>query len=574
MSDSTTEQLDKLSVQDNEEDDDEVVEGIADIPEASEADLLSAIDEATSILNLFLNNKHDEAMHKVESNANKSIYHALAVGALHFLKAFLTFEPSDIANAVKTLKVSSALCNRKRKKTTFMKKPNFDNYTEENVHAELCYAECVMLRALVTFIQDENLMSLVKGGLRFRKSYRTFKTCEDILEHRTWPNETLKKHFESGVCLGTGTFNLVISCLPKRILKLVEVVGFSGKKEVGEARLDAGQKMQNYLRGPLSSLFLLIFNLEILYIVGKGCDQKKLEYCETVLKTWTQQFPNSAVCKFVGARLQSAQGNIRHAIDLINEALKINLDWKNFHHISYVELGWCHAVLGEYRQAMNYVDILYKNNHWSKSTFAYIKAILIFSASDATDAERKEMIELMQSVDGLRKRYSGKSNPLEKFFARKANRFLVQNNWLIIPIFELVYVSNYFMILQNAPQILEQFLKQTEVALNDIKPKKDGKYYYDNYLLAVFIKGVCLRYLKRIPEAEECFKEVLQNGKKVKEDNYLPACANMELGFINMDNGNYSVADQYLKTAKKEKTFWPEFRIHQARAEIKAIQKR
>jgi hypothetical protein len=45
----------------------------------------------------------------------------------------------------------------------------------EEIHAELCYAECLLLRAVLTFIEDENLISFVKGGLRMRSCLNAYK---------------------------------------------------------------------------------------------------------------------------------------------------------------------------------------------------------------------------------------------------------------------------------------------------------------------------------------------------------------------------------------------------------------
>jgi hypothetical protein len=45
----------------------------------------------------------------------------------------------------------------------------------EQMHAELCYAETLLLRALLTFLQDENLVSFVKGGLKIRSCYQSYR---------------------------------------------------------------------------------------------------------------------------------------------------------------------------------------------------------------------------------------------------------------------------------------------------------------------------------------------------------------------------------------------------------------
>lgn len=47
---------------------------------------------------------------------------------------------------------------------------------------------------------------------------------------RLWDNNMTKEHFESGVKMGIGTFNLMISLLPAKVIKLLEFLGFSGNK--------------------------------------------------------------------------------------------------------------------------------------------------------------------------------------------------------------------------------------------------------------------------------------------------------------------------------------------------------
>ncbi len=42
--------------------------------------------------------------------------------------------------------------------------------------------------------------------------------------------DAYKLHFEGGVRLGVGTFNLLMSLLPARVTKLLEFVGFSGSR--------------------------------------------------------------------------------------------------------------------------------------------------------------------------------------------------------------------------------------------------------------------------------------------------------------------------------------------------------
>ena len=57
-----------------------------------------------------------------------------------------------------------------------------------------------------------------------------FRECWNILQYRNWDGDLHKNDFESGVRVGVGTFNLMISLLPPRIMRLLEFIGFGGKK--------------------------------------------------------------------------------------------------------------------------------------------------------------------------------------------------------------------------------------------------------------------------------------------------------------------------------------------------------
>lgn len=52
---------------------------------------------------------------------------------------------------------------------------NYEQYTELEAHAELCSAEALLLKALLTFIEDETLTSLIKGGIKIRTCFNSYK---------------------------------------------------------------------------------------------------------------------------------------------------------------------------------------------------------------------------------------------------------------------------------------------------------------------------------------------------------------------------------------------------------------
>lgn len=145
-------------------------------------DLDQALLESKMAINFFFNNKFDEARNLMKPWAHCSIYHAVGHSVFAFLEAMLTFEHTHIMQASEALKLCLNVCNRFRKKNTIsesigktFKKTNYDNFTELEVHAELCSAEALLLKALLTFIEDETLSSMIKGGMKIRTCFNSYK---------------------------------------------------------------------------------------------------------------------------------------------------------------------------------------------------------------------------------------------------------------------------------------------------------------------------------------------------------------------------------------------------------------
>jgi len=196
------------------------------------------LEIAREAIDMFLNNKFDESRDIIQPLADRSIYHALGYSVFIYLKAVMTFEQKHLEEASAVLSRSCDTINRFRKKSgglvdslgKILRKADYDSYTDAEVHAELCFAEVLLLKAVLTLCEDETLMSFVKAGIKVRTCYQSFRDCWTIMQERKWENEQHRKDFESGVRMGVGSFNLMISLLPARIMKLLEWIGFGGNK--------------------------------------------------------------------------------------------------------------------------------------------------------------------------------------------------------------------------------------------------------------------------------------------------------------------------------------------------------
>ena len=122
----------------------------------------------------------------MEPLADRSIYHALGYSIFVYLEAVMTFERDLIEKATQVLHDTCETISGFRKKNSggiidslgrlaTRKISDYNQYTDLEVHAELCYAEVMLLRAILTLCKDENLVSFIKAGLKVKNCFQSFR---------------------------------------------------------------------------------------------------------------------------------------------------------------------------------------------------------------------------------------------------------------------------------------------------------------------------------------------------------------------------------------------------------------
>lgn len=551
------------------EGDDEFQDAQESLPQLTSMDLDTAIMEAKKAIHCFFNNEFDEAKKLMEPWADSSMYHSLGTSVFAFLEAILTFEQKYIEKASETLKNSMSVCSKLRKHTSItqnigkmVKKINYDTYTNEEVHAELCYAEMLLLKSMLTFVEDETLVSFVKAGLKIRTCFLSYKECMTILKNRKWGNDIHKVHFESGVRMGIGAFNLMISLLPARIIKLLEFIGFSGDKEYGLTELKAGYNEKRGLRQILCVMTLLSYNLIVTFVLSHS--DGNLDWCEQVLEQELSVYPNGVWFLFFKGRLELTRGNFEECIDWYIKSWKSQNVWPQFHHLCYWELMWSHCSLQQWNKAATYATLLTEESNWSRTIYMYQKAaILLMQKPSSWSKEKQEVDNLMMQAPTYKQRIAGKSLPMEKFIVKKAERYFAQKKNLVVPVFELMYVWNLFRIVGKRQDLILNIFKRIEEEERELKTASKNEYHADNEALLLLLKGACLRQMNHPLLAEECLRGVLQLEKSVKEDTYLFPYAIVELALLAQDQNDIQLAIGFLEDAKKNYTgYLLESRLH------------
>ncbi|TFK10181.1 Tetratricopeptide repeat protein 39A [Platysternon megacephalum] len=157
-----------------------------DLLEGSASDLNVALDECMTAVDLFLSNNFPEALASLQAKTKDSMYHALTYATILEMQAMMTFDAQDMLNAGNTMKEAQATCQKFRKKSTvadsfnnLVHKQNLEHFTEGKVPSGSCNVVQMHFKLLSAnvfpFHQDENMVSFIKGGIKVRNSYQTYR---------------------------------------------------------------------------------------------------------------------------------------------------------------------------------------------------------------------------------------------------------------------------------------------------------------------------------------------------------------------------------------------------------------
>lgn len=541
---------------------------------SSEMTLKECLDECMEALDLFLNNHFSESLEKLRPRVDESMYHALIYATILEMQAMMTFQHDDLSNAGNTMKSAQDVCQRfRRKNPGLTNKLVGESLSEVQLHAEVCYAECQLQRAALTFLQDENMVSFIKGGIKVRNSYLIYKDLHSLIKSDNCLKGPSHIHLEGGVSFGMGAFNLTLSLFPPRILKVLEFAGFSGDKEYGLSLLNEGATGMN-LRSMLCALLLLCYYTFLTFILGTG--EGEVAEAEKLLKPFRLRYPRGAIFLFFAGRTEEIKGNIDEAVALFEDGCKAQQAWKQFHHMCYWELMWCFTYKRAWKMAYFYADLLSQESRWSKAMYIYMKAAyLSMLPKDEARPFGEDEVELFRKVPTFKQKIAGKSPPTEKFAIRKARRYKASSPIrLPVPVLEMMYMWNGFSMISKRPELTEGMMQTLDEAERSLLEAPENEYTKDDCCVIHLLKGLCFKNQGQLQAAGDCFSTVISSEKKIRYDHYLVPNSLVELSLLYIDQGRKDEAIKLLQKAKhnyKEYSMESrtQFRIHAALAKLR-----
>jgi tetratricopeptide (TPR) repeat protein len=465
----------------------------------------------------------------------------------------------------------------------------------------LVYAEAYLLKALLSIIHDESVMSFLRESLNIRSSYNSYMTLEKYMDYVKSEGkvEELDDHFTSGVGLGVGCFSLILSMLPASVVKVAEFIGFSSDRAHGlhvleavggwdkchteQTKPDAVAVAKTGLRTQLCDMVLIVYHIILSKMVPLS--DVDIPFAEKIINDCLGHYPRGVFFLYFNGRLMVSKRLLKEAEEQYQKAIDIQKDWKQLQHMCFWELGLIYTIKQEWQKAYDLYTILGKESNWSKAVYTYLKAINLYMLATETEDETtkadyiKQVVSFMEQVTGEKQKIAGKSIPMEvsitnilidckniylffsqKFVARKARKFRSQNNYLLLPDLEML---NAFTAFDFMPvDILNGDMKRIDLELSRLSSEKKDKLpenHYDDVCLAQLLRAVTARMLyEQVSNTEETHKiheqalrVVFEDADKVHLDHYIYYFGHFEKARMLMKDKDYKEAEANIQVVLK-----------------------
>ncbi|CAH1773689.1 unnamed protein product [Owenia fusiformis] len=326
--------------------------------------------------------------------------------------------------------------------------------------------------------------------------------------------ETLERLLGS-VNFGYGNFQLCISMVPPKILKLIEFLGFEGDRDVGLKALDHCSHSKD-MKAPLARLGLLWYHTVIRqFFALDGADTNAgIPEAEIILEEVEKEYPDSALFLFYKGRLQRLKCELNAAMVTYEEALQKAEKQREIQIICLYEIGWGSVMRLKWQEGLKCFLRLREESRWSKAYYAYLSGICQGALGDVKGA-----YETFKEVPKLIKR---KNNQIEAFCAKRVERYkkkaATQEHCVLLGL-EVLYLWN----------VLPQCNKED---LENMKQECDKQMDKNVFHLRSLIEAALYKEQGENEIAIQCFEEAIARQNGMKDDLHVVAFATYEIASL------------------------------------------
>eukprot|EP01065_Artemidia_motanka_P009236 TRINITY_DN14717_c0_g1_i1.p1 TRINITY_DN14717_c0_g1~~TRINITY_DN14717_c0_g1_i1.p1 ORF type:complete len:737 (+),score=203.08 TRINITY_DN14717_c0_g1_i1:54-2264(+) len=462
---------------------------------AEDAPLMQAVE-------LFMENKYLDAEAMFKARSDRDPNSALAHGAIAFLRAFMSWEDGDMAEARRRLDWAEELAGKlcpgdgigSAVTGLFKATKVLSNF---ELRCRCVRAEARLLRSLL-YVTEESIMSWLRAAKGMNDGYSDFdhlnrhlraavdaglfggnsgapphapdagglpcrfeESAEDRRKPGDYPHGLFSMydyHTVGGVQFGIGAINVCISLLPPRILSLLKVLGFMHDRDGGYRNLstcvDGGG-----LRSPVAALMLLFFH-GTLPSFSSLLAQKAVEggRAQCIVDALVARYPKSSIFLWQAGRVARLHRNLDEADTLLSRAVETGnrREFSQLVHLSEYELAWTRVFALRFAAAAPLFESLQKESGWSPGFYVYARAACADHEGRGDEA-RKLYLEALE-LCGKRK-FGGKTLSVEQYVERKVKLFSKRGfRHTLLPMIQLAVLFNSLS--QTPPNVLQLIVAQ------------------------------------------------------------------------------------------------------------------
>lgn len=534
---------------------------MSDMSDSLESDSTLGQDDselALSGIKMLLNNGFEEAQALFDKYKNDSFLMHAGHSFVYFMTALISFEEEKLSEALKKLEETEKLCDtesgvfRSLKKKFKSKKKKEGDQTisiEDRIQRQVIVADSILYQGILVFT-NQDIPSYIKGGWYLRKAYKIYEKLHKemnqliatsklkqsksqssisssnsgqvsdgpIDSNENELTEEVLSRLQAAVNFGYGTFQLCISMVPPKILKLIEFLGFDGDRQAGLVALNCTSHSRD-MKAPLATLGLLWYHTVLrpfFALDGANDYDAGTQEAEAIITEKESEFENSALFLFFRGRIQRLRKKTDESLELYRRALEAGKGQKELELMNLYEIGWCNLMKLNWRESLGAFTRLKDETKWSKCYYTYLMGVSLGAMGDVKGAK-----DILKDVPGLLKK---KNNQIEAFVARRAEKMKKNpptQEYCRLLSLELVFLWHALPTCTEAE--LRPYLDVCDM-------QTDNKVYH----LKCLLEGAIYKELGDEEYALQCLEEALARHQGMKDDYHVAAFALYEMASIHM----------------------------------------
>ncbi|CAF0814161.1 unnamed protein product [Adineta ricciae] len=521
-----------------------------------------------------------------------------------FMRAVISFDDQRLTQAGRDLAESEKLCTNETASKFTRPNPSPDPKTityEENLTRRIVIADCKLYQAILTLIKQE-LSGLIGAGLLLRKAWKVYEKLhnelfelyrakdpnaekdygakaednivvqfedtngstlngddDDDLSFKSFDSDTNNlsddlplftiKRLLGSVSFGYGLFQIALSFVPPRIMKLIKFLGFESDRKAALAALRFSSQSVD-MKAPLANLTLLWYHCIIQpFFAIDISNPPDVSEAKAILKRNIAKYDRSTLFIYFQGRLERLEKDLPKALSTFVNGLNAansqiqaasSVRYNELDQILVYDLGFCYMMGLNFEYALSCFSRLKDESRWSKAFYCYTCAICSAAMNDGKSSANfvKEGIKLLQK----------RSNPVELFVQKRLD-YLKKYPPSVSSAYVLVIEMLYLWILLPLCEepTIRRMLQIIEKHGQD--SKDDGKLRP----ITCFLEGAIHNIIHDFDNAENCYEEALArvDDSKLVFTKYILPFASCELGILEyLHHQNTERAKELLTRAK------------------------